>query len=52
MRLLTDDCSWRGLIRTIYLDHQRHSRDAMYLLQRNIMAPKNIDVDEVNNVIF
>ncbi len=24
----------------------------MYLMQRNIMAPKNIDVDEVNNAIL
>ncbi len=23
----------------------------MYLMQRNILAPKNIDVNEVNNVI-
>jgi hypothetical protein len=42
----------RGLIRTIYPDHQRHSGDAMYLMQRNILAPKNIDVDEVNNLIL
>jgi len=52
MRLPVEDCSLRGLIRTIYLDHQRHSRDAMCLMQRNILAPKNIDVDEVNNVIL
>jgi hypothetical protein len=24
----------------------------MYLMQRNILAPKNIDVDEVNNAIL
>jgi hypothetical protein len=52
MRLLVEDCSLRGLIQTIYPDHQRHSGDAMYLVQRSILAPKNIDVDEVNNVIF
>jgi hypothetical protein len=32
MRLLTEDCSLRWLIWTIYLDHQCHSRDAMYLM--------------------
>ncbi len=52
MRLLVEDCSLRGLIRTIYPDHQRHSRDAMYLMERNILAPKNTDVDEVNNAIL
>jgi len=52
MRLLAEDCSLRGLIRTIYLDHQRHFGDAIYLMQRSIPAPKNIDVDEVNNVIL
>jgi hypothetical protein len=52
MRLPTEDCNLRGLIRTIYQDHQRHSKDAMYLMQRNILAPKNIDVDEVNNAIL
>ncbi len=52
MRLLTEDCSLRGLIRTVYPDHQCHSGDAMYLMQRNILAPKNIDVDEVNNAIL
>ncbi len=52
MRLLAEDCSLRGLIRTIYLDHQCHSGDPMYLMQRNILAPKNIDVDEVNNAIL
>jgi len=52
MRLPTEDCSLRGLIQTIYLDHQRHFRDAMYLMQRNILAPKNINVDEVNNAIL
>ncbi len=46
MKLPTEDCNLRGLLRTIYLDHQRHFGDAMYLMQRNI------DVDEVNNAIF
>jgi len=32
MRLLAEDCNLRGLIRTIYLDHQRHFGDAMYLM--------------------
>ncbi len=52
MRLLVEDCSSKGLIRTIYPDHQRHSRDAMYLMQPSILAPKNTDVDEVNNAIL
>jgi hypothetical protein len=52
MRLQAKNCSLRELIRTIYLDHQRHSGDAMYLMQRNIMAPKNTDNDEFNNAIF
>ncbi len=52
MRLLVEDCSLRGLIRTIYPHHRCHSGDAMYLMQRNILAPKNIDVDEVNNAIL
>jgi len=52
MRLLAKDCSLRGLIRTIYPDHRCHSGDAMYLMQRNILAPKNTDVDEVNNAIL
>jgi hypothetical protein len=52
MRLPVEDYSLRSLIRTIYPDHQRHSGDAIYLMQCNILAPKNIDVDEVNNVIF
>jgi hypothetical protein len=52
MRLPTKDYSLRGLIRTICSDHQRHSGDAMYLMQRNILSPKNIDVDEVNNAIL
>jgi len=52
MRLPAEDCSLRGLIRTIYLDHRCHSGDAMYLMQRNILAPQNIDVDEVNNAIL
>ncbi|KAH8956637.1 hypothetical protein BDL97_07G051500 [Sphagnum fallax] len=33
-------------------DHQRHSGDAMYLMQRNILAPKNTNIDEVNNAIL
>jgi ATP-dependent DNA helicase PIF1 len=52
MKLLTEDCSLRRLIQTIYLDHQRHSGDAMYFMQRNILAPKNTEVDEVSNVIL
>jgi uncharacterized protein YfeS len=52
MKLLVEECGLRGLIWTIYPDHQRHFGDAMYLMQRNIMAPKNTDVDEVNNVIL
>ncbi len=52
MRLPVEDCNLKGLIRTIYLDHQRHYGDAMYLMQRNIMAPKNIDIDEINNAIL
>ncbi len=52
MRLPAKDYSLRGLVQTIYLDHQHHSGDAMYLMQRNILAPKNIDVDKVNNAIL
>jgi hypothetical protein len=52
MRLPAEDYSLRGLIRTIYPDHQCHSGDAMYLMQRSILAPKNTDVDEVNNAIL
>ncbi len=52
MRLPIEDCNLRGLIRTIYLDHQCHSGDAMYFMQHSIMAPKNRDVDEVNNAIL
>jgi ATP-dependent DNA helicase PIF1 len=52
MRLPTKDCSLRGLIRTIYPDHQCHSRDAMYFMQRCILSPKNTNIDEVNNVIL
>jgi hypothetical protein len=52
MRLPVEYCSLRGLIQTIYPHHRCHSRDAMYLMQRNILAPKNIDVDEVNNAIL
>jgi ATP-dependent DNA helicase PIF1 len=51
MRLPAKNCSLRGLIRTIYPDHRCHSGDAMYLMQRSILAPKNTDVDEVNNAI-
>jgi ATP-dependent DNA helicase PIF1 len=36
----------------IYPDHQHHSRDAMYFMQCSILAPKNTDVDEVNNAIL
>ncbi len=32
MRLLAEDYNLRGLIRTIYSDHQCHSGDAMYLM--------------------
>jgi hypothetical protein len=52
MRLPIEDCSLRGLIRTIYPDHQCHFGDAMYLMQRSILAPKNTNVDEVNNAIL
>ncbi len=52
MRLPAEDCSLRRLIRTIYSDHRCHSGDAMYLMQRNILAPRNTDIDEVNNVIL
>jgi ATP-dependent DNA helicase PIF1 len=52
MRLPTEDCSLRGLIRTIYPDHRCHFGDAMYLMQCIILAPKNTDVDEVNNAIL
>jgi len=52
MTLPTEDCSLRGLIRTIYPDHKCHSGNAMYLMQRSILAPKNTDVDEINNAIL
>ncbi len=52
MKLPIEDCSLRGLIQTIYLDHQCHFGDAMYFMQCSIMAPKNTNVDEVNNVIL
>jgi hypothetical protein len=52
IRLLAEDCSLRRLIRAIYPHHRCHSGDAMYLMERSILAPKNIDVDEVNNVIL
>jgi hypothetical protein len=32
MRLPTEDCNLRRLIRTIYPDHQRQFGDAMYLM--------------------
>jgi hypothetical protein len=52
MRLPAEDCNLRGLIRTIYPHHRCHSGDAMYLMQHNILAPKNTDIDEVNNAIL
>jgi hypothetical protein len=52
MRLPAEDCSLRGLIQIVYSDHRCHSGDAMYFMQRNILAPKNTDVDEVNNAIL
>jgi len=52
MRLPAKDCNSRRLIQTIYPDHQCHSADAMYLMQRNILAPQNTNVDEVNNAIL
>ncbi|KAH9541362.1 hypothetical protein CY35_14G059600 [Sphagnum magellanicum] len=52
MRLLVANCSLRRLIRTIYPDHRCHSGDAMYFTQRNILAPKNTNIDEVNNAIL
>ncbi|KAH8968658.1 hypothetical protein BDL97_03G140000 [Sphagnum fallax] len=52
MRLPIEDCSLRGLIRTIYPHHRCHSGDAMYLMQCSILAPKNTNVDEVNNAIL
>jgi ATP-dependent DNA helicase PIF1 len=52
MRLPVEDCSLRGLIQTIYPDHQCHSGDAMYLMQHIILAPKDTDVNEVNNAIL
>jgi hypothetical protein len=52
MMLLVEDCSLRGLIQTIYLDHRCHFGGAMYLMQHNILAPQNINIDEVNNAIL
>jgi ATP-dependent DNA helicase PIF1 len=52
MRLPTGDYSLKGLIQTIYPDHRCHFGDATYLMQRNILAPKNNNVDEVNNAIL
>jgi ATP-dependent DNA helicase PIF1 len=52
MKLPTEDCSLRGLIRTIYPVHRCHFGDAMYFMQHSIFAPKNINIDEVNNAIL
>jgi len=52
MKLPVEDYILRGLIRTIYSDHQRHFGDAMYFMECNILAPKNTNVDEVNNPIL
>ncbi len=52
MKLPTKDCNLRRLIWTIYPNQQRNSGDVMYLMQRNILVPKNIDIDEVNNAIL
>ncbi len=52
MKLLVEDCNLRRLIRTIYLDHQCHFGDAMYLMQHNILTPKNTNVDEIINAIL
>ncbi len=52
MRLSRKDYSLRGLIQTIYPDHQCHYGDAMYFMQCSILAPKNINIDEVNNAIL
>jgi hypothetical protein len=52
MKMSAKDCNLRRLIRTIYPHHRCHSGDAMYLMQRNILAPKNTDIDEVNNAIL
>jgi ATP-dependent DNA helicase PIF1 len=52
IKLLVEDCNLRGLIRTIYSDHQCHFGDAMYFMQRNILTPKNTNIDEVNNAIL
>jgi hypothetical protein len=40
MRLPAKDYSLRGLIRTIYLDHQHHSGDAMYLYATQPYGPQ------------
>jgi hypothetical protein len=40
MKLPVEDYSLRGLIQTIYPDHQRHSGDAMYIMQCNIFGPQ------------
>jgi hypothetical protein len=52
MKLPTKDCNLRRLIQSIYPDHRCHSGDAMYLMQHNILAPKNTNIDEVNNAIL
>jgi hypothetical protein len=40
MRLLVANCNLRGLIQTIYPDHQRHSGNAMYFMQRAFWPTK------------
>jgi hypothetical protein len=52
MKLLVENCSLKGWIRTVYPDHQRHFGDAMYFMQCSILAPKNTVIDEVNNAII
>jgi len=52
MRLPAENCSLKGLIRTIYSHHRCHSGDAMYLIQCSILAPKNTNIDEINNAIL
>ncbi len=42
MRLLVKDYNLRGLIQTIYPDDQHHSRDAMYIMQCNVLALKKL----------
>jgi hypothetical protein len=52
MRLPTKNYNLRKLIQTIYPDHQRHFKNAMYLMQCNILTPKSTNVDEVKNAIL